>query len=502
MKKRLLIMMTLLVAMVTGAWAAKASTYYLSGTIADWGINENYEFVEVETGLYKCTGVVLTTSDLIKAVMSNKKGTAISSWYPDGMDNNQTVTEDGTYTVYFRPAGDGTEADGYIYIPYGSDADAHGCTNGGYMFKFEKTNAQPKEYTDEEWEIIWQEYAYNDELGYIYSPDATTFKVWEPMASSVSLKKYATGSDIEVGAQDLGTTAMEKLMDGDKWTGVWTTTVEGNIKGEYYTYIVDGEEIADPWSVTTGFEGKRSMVCDMNDTNPESWSSDIHVFYEHGNAITYVDVPTFSADPMSGVSESNMGKYLALTENGTTYGNEGMVPTCMSALKEDGTKAVVIDIDAPQTMPDNAYVSNPYDGNSTVNDFKQVAQAVHNTFDMSLFVRFDFSATPVHKPMTKDFVVKTCLYWVDEYHADGIVLATDLDAETKAAVREALDAIDTRIILATDDEITDMQTGIEGVKADGITKGKGIYTIDGRRLNGKPAQKGIYINGGKKIAVQ
>ena len=366
----------------------------------------------------------------------------------------------------------------------------------------EYVDVQPKEYTDEEWEIIWQEYAYNDELGYIYSPDATTFKVWEPMASSVSLKRYATGSDIEVGAQDLGTTAMEKLMDGDKWTGVWTTTIEGNIKGSYYTYIVDGEEIADPWSVTTGFEGKRSMVCDMNDTNPKSWSSDIHVFYEHGNTITYVDVPTFSADPMSGVSDANRGKYLALTENGTTYGNEGMVPTCMFALKEDGTKAVVIDIDAPQTMPDNAYVSNPYDGNSTVNDFKQVAQAVHNTFDMSLFVRFDFSATPVHKPMTKDFVVKTCLYWVDEYHADGIVLATDLDAETKAAVREALDAIDTRIILATDDEITDMQTGIEGVKADGITKGKGIYTIDGRRLNGMPTQKGIYISGGKKIAVQ
>lgn len=99
----------------------------------------------------------------------------------------------------------------------------------------EYVDVQPKEYTDEEWEIIWQEYAYNDELGYIYSPDATTFKVWEPMASSVSLKRYATGSDIEVGAQDLGTTAMEKLMDGDKWTGVWTTTVEGNIKGEYYT---------------------------------------------------------------------------------------------------------------------------------------------------------------------------------------------------------------------------------------------------------------------------
>lgn len=497
MKKRLLIMMTLLVAMVTGAWAKTIYVYpkawdMTGNKIALYSWNPSmFDDLQADNTYPGCYKIEVDNS-MSTGVFVLLLETAVNSF-----DNKLDQALDADLE---QP--EGTTGDILVVVTDEKWNNKNVCEVTTIDHLAEYVDVQPKEYTDEEWEIIWQEYAYNDELGYIYSPDATTFKVWEPMASSVSLKKYATGSDIEVGAQDLGTTAMEKLMDGDKWTGVWTTTVEGNIKGEYYTYIVDGEEIADPWSVTTGFEGKRSMVCDMNDTNPESWSSDIHVFYEHGNAITYVDVPTFSADPMSGVSESNMGKYLALTENGTTYGNEGMVPTCMFALKEDGTKAVVIDIDAPQTMPDNAYVSNPYDGNSTVNDFKQVAQAVHNTFDMSLFVRFDFSATPVHKPMTKDFVVKTCLYWVDEYHADGIVLATDLDAETKAAVREALDAIDTRIILATDDEITDMQTGIEGVKADGITKGKGIYTIDGRRLNGKPAQKGIYINGGKKIAVQ
>ena len=28
------------------------------------------------------------------------------------------------------------------------------------------------------------------------------------------------------------------------------------------------------------------------------------------------------------------------------------------------------------------------------------------------------------------------------------------------------------------------------------------YTLDGRRINGKPSEKGIYINNGKKIAIK
>ena len=39
------------------------------------------------------------------------------------------------------------------------------------------------------------EYAYDGELGALYSPDATTFKVWAPLATEVKLNRYATGSD-------------------------------------------------------------------------------------------------------------------------------------------------------------------------------------------------------------------------------------------------------------------------------------------------------------------
>ena len=82
------------------------------------------------------------------------------------------------------------------------------------------------------------EYAYDGELGAIYTPEATTFKVWAPLATEVQLNRYATGSDREEGHRDLGVIEMEKLYDGSDWTGVWTTTVSGDIVNTYYTYTI------------------------------------------------------------------------------------------------------------------------------------------------------------------------------------------------------------------------------------------------------------------------
>lgn len=545
MKNRILILTMLLAATVTGAWAQfTANSYFLTGTIAEWWLNSNYELTMVEEGLYKITDVELTTSDLLKVVKSNINGTTIANWYPDGMDNNQQVDEDGTYTIYFRPAGDGTEAEGYTYIPYegdGSGLDSHGCTHGGYMLKFEKqatihdtqyetacdyfvwhgtTYTASGEYTyddgtdiyklnltihnstSEIWErevfigqhfneypfefdvtagtpltqtetitnasgcdneitlnltiVSLDKYYYDGELGFIYTPERTTFKLWDPTATSVKLNRYATGTDGEAGAQSYGSIEMEKLMDGSNWTGVWTCTIAGDIKGSYYTYSVDGEEIPDLWSQAVGFDGKRSMVFDGCDVEPSGWDSDIHTFYESGNKIEYIDVAAFSADPTCGVSEGHRGKYLALTEYGTTYENAGEELTCMSKLQAEGCKAVIVTMTNPQTVPD-PYSTNPYDGTTAINELQQAIMAVHQTFGMSFFVRFDFSTTPVNEVLRERFILEACQYWVNEFHADGIVLAADIDTETKALIREMLNNIDPRIILATDDEIAALQ---------------------------------------------
>jgi hypothetical protein len=50
MKKRILILMMLLTAIVTGAWAQfTANSYFLTGTIAEWWLNSNYELTKDET---------------------------------------------------------------------------------------------------------------------------------------------------------------------------------------------------------------------------------------------------------------------------------------------------------------------------------------------------------------------------------------------------------------------------------------------------------------------
>ena len=132
------------------------------------------------------------------------------------------------------------------------------------------------------------EYAYDGELGALYSPDATTFKVWAPLATEVKLNRYATGSDDEAGAQNLGTVEMEKLMDGEKWTGVWTASVSGDIVNTYYTYTITNpdhiydskntviHETQDIYSYAVGVNGDRSMVVDLSATDPEGWDTEVY----------------------------------------------------------------------------------------------------------------------------------------------------------------------------------------------------------------------------------
>lgn len=350
--------------------------------------------------------------------------------------------------------------------------------------------------------INLDEYYYDGVLGFIYTPERTVFKLWDPTATSVKLNRYATGTDSEAGAQSYGSIEMSKLMDGSNWTGVWTCSLDGDIKGSYYTYSVNGTEIADPWSQAVGFDGKRSMVFDNWDATPSGWDSDIHVFYEPGNTMEYIDVATFSADPMCGVSEGYRGKYLALTETGTTYGNAGEELTCMSKLQDEGCKAVIVTMTDPQTMPDQ-YSTNPYNGTTVINEVQQAIMAVHNTFGMSFFVRFDFTTIPVNDVLRQRYIWETCLYWVNEYHTDGIVLAADIDTETKDLIRDILDGIDPRVVLATDDEIAALQIpdGISTIHNAQVSR-HNYYTLDGRKLQAIPTVKGIYIVNGKKVVIK
>lgn len=363
-------------------------------------------------------------------------------------------------------------------------------------------------------EEIDSEYTYTKrDLGATYSPENTVFKVWSPKATEVSLNLYATGSDNEEGAEDLGTYPLEKLMDGDKWTGVWTITLEGDFKNKYYTYTittsnttgkkVTTKETQDIYSVATGVNGERSMVCDLDSTDPEGWSSDNHVLLDKStqSSVWEIHVKDFSYDPASGVSEANRGKFMAFTETGTTLNGEGKISTCIDYLKELGITTVQInpfyDFQSinemgsdsqfnwgydPQNynVPEGSYSSNPYDGNVRIKECKSMIKALHDAgisvvmdvvYNHTYSTNSCFQSTvpdyyyrmtstgtfsngsgcgnecATERAMYRDFVIQSLLYWVNEYHVDGFRfdLMGIMDVETMNMIREALDSVDERI---------------------------------------------------------
>ena len=379
------------------------------------------------------------------------------------------------------------------------------------------TSAATTNYYSEAAMNLDKEYAYDGELGAIYSPEATTFKVWAPLATEVTLNRFATGSDEEEGAEDLGTLPMEKLMDGDDWTGVWTATVEGDIVNTYYTYSITNpdhifqagknvtHETEDVYSYAVGVNGNRTMVVDLDKTDPEGWENDSHVFTDtQADAIVWeVQVKDFSWSESSGVSDANRGKFLAFTETGTTLNGEGEIATCIDYLKELGVTHVQInpfydfatidESDDPSQfnwgydpknygVPEGSYSTNPYDGNVRINECKQMIQALHNAgigvimdvvynHTYSVDSCFNYSVpeyyyrmtatggysqqsgcgndTASERAMYRKYMRDMISYWTNEYHIDGyrFDLMGVHDGETMNFIRDDMDAIDSRIIM-------------------------------------------------------
>ncbi len=363
-------------------------------------------------------------------------------------------------------------------------------------------------------EAIDSEFAYNgNDLGATYAPDKTTFKVWSPTATAVKLNLYATGSDSEEGAADIGNYDLEQVMDGDRFTGVWAVTVDGDLKNVYYTYTVTAvpttggaaitKETQDINSVATGVNGNRSMVCDLDSTDPEGWENDKHILLDDvtDSSVWELHIKDFSYDPASGVSEANRGKYLAFTETGTTLNGEGNISTCIDYLKELGVTTVQLnpfyDFQSineagnnsqfnwgydPQNynVPEGSYSSNPYDGNVRIKECKQMIQALHNAgISVVMDVVYNHTYSTVssfqktvpnyyyrmtktgafsngsgcgnecatERAMFRQFLINSCRYWVDEYHVDGFRfdLMGLMDVEAMNAIRENLDEVSENI---------------------------------------------------------
>lgn len=337
-----------------------------------------------------------------------------------------------------------------------------------------------------------------DDLGATWSSGSTVFKVWAPIASAVFLNLYETGS---------GPSLINVIEMTRQEFGVWEIRVMGDMGGIYYTYSVmcmgKTLEAADPYGVSSGVNGRRSMVVNLSITNPEGWDNLHHKqLINPTDAVLYeVHVRDITIHPSAGVQYP--GKFLGLAQKDTrSFEN---LPTGLSHLVELGITHVhlmpifdffTVDETKPFenqynwgydptnfNVPEGSYATDPNDGYVRIRELKQMIKAfkeadigvvmdvvynhTYKTVDSDFnklvpgyYYRRDqhciFSngsgcgnEIATERSMVRNFILTSVKRWASEYKIDGFRfdLMGLIDIETMNDVRLALDKISPSIIL-------------------------------------------------------
>lgn len=357
---------------------------------------------------------------------------------------------------------------------------------------------------------------YNGNLGLTYTKEWSTFKVWSPAATLVSLLLYRNGDS------DIVETPVEKSMN--ETNGLWSITIKCDLKDYFYTYKIYVynlvNEAADPYAKAVGINGLRSAIIDLKETNPENWHKDSAPPLKHyTDAIIYeTSIRDISMHPKSGITYK--GKFLGLTEDNTF--SDKNLSTGLSHIRELGVTHVQFmpfydfshtstDEKNPQryswgydpqnyNAPEGIYSTNPFDPKCRILELKKMIQHLHsnelcvnmdvvynhlyhkidNNFEKifpGYYFRFNedgsFSNgsgcgndTASEHSMMRKFIIDSITYWIKEYHIDGFRF--DLmglhDIETMKAVYKAVFNLNKSIMLYG--EGWDLNTNLtENIKA-------------------------------------
>lgn len=346
--------------------------------------------------------------------------------------------------------------------------------------------SEPKRKTIRFFELFKSEkfskrYNYDGPLGVILKPHSTTFKVWSPVSNSISVRIYRNGTPLFVNP-DLGSVEIvdEKVMSKNS-KGVFSTTINLNLHGYYYTYVVTNgiyknREIVDPYAKSTGINGMRGMIVDFSKTNPigfnkikphEIPSTKLVVYEAHVADITSSN--SWTSDPNARKLEKT---FLGACLEGTTYSQCGRsVKTGFDHIKELGVNAVqllpIFDQANDEAHPsfnwgynpvnynalDGAYSTNPFDGLCRIKEFKTLVKkyneaginiimdVVYNHVNGAIASNFDVlvpgyyfrhnentslsngsgcgNETASDMYMYRKFMIDSLLFWAKEYKLGG-----------------------------------------------------------------------------------
>ena len=309
----------------------------------------------------------------------------------------------------------------------------------------------------------------DENLWITYGKNSTSFKLWSPNAEEVILRLFKKGNDVE---------AFDIYSLKKSTTGVWHIAVQGDLNGTYYTYQVKHnnkwlDETPGIYAKAVGVNGNRAMVINMESTNPIGWHNDRSPLLKQPNeAIIYeLHVRDMTIHPQSG--SFYPGKYLGLTEKGTTGNNN--VSTGIDHLKELGITHVHLlptfdhyaidetNLNTPQfnwgydpnnyNVPEGSFSTDPFNAEVRIREFKQMIKAFHdNGIGVIMDVVYNHTGrtdtsnfnlevpgyyyrhwvdgsysdaaacgneTASERSMMHKFMIESITYWTKEYHIDG-----------------------------------------------------------------------------------
>lgn len=334
------------------------------------------------------------------------------------------------------------------------------------------------------------------DLGVKLKKNSTTFKIWAPISTKVTLNIYKKGN---------GDNLLFSYNMNYNNLGIFKLVINRNLNGFYYTYSVENfgkiYEIVDPYAKSTGVNGKRGLIVDLNKTNPKQWNKDTYLRLKNNtDAIIYeTHIRDFSMCENSGIY--NKGKFLSFTEKNTK--NDFGDSTGIDHLKDLGVTHVhllpVFDFASIDESVANqynwgydplnfnclegSYSTNAYDGFKRIREFKKLVQSLHrenigvimdvvynhtynsensylNKLLPNYFYRYNEDGTfsngsgcgneiDSEKFMVRKFIIDSLCYLTKEYHLDGFRfdLMGLLDIETMNQIYLNLKKINPNILI-------------------------------------------------------
>ena len=324
-----------------------------------------------------------------------------------------------------------------------------------------------------------------------YTKDVSSFRLNAPSkAKSVKVHIYEDG----VGSKPTKTIKMKRTGND-----LWTVDIKGDLKGKFYTFQVETkdktmDETPGIFAKAVAVNGRRAAIIDMADTNPDGWCCDKRPLTKSPTDLVIYEMHhrDFSVSPNSGLEHK--GKYLALTEPKAIYHLKSLGVNAIHILPSfDYASVDESHPEVPQynwgydplnyNVPEGSYSTDATCPVARVKEFKQMVQALHkagirvildvvynHTFNIEesnfnltypgYYYRLtedgkvsDGSGcgneTASEKPLMRQFMIESVLYWAKEYHIDGFRF--DLmgihDIETMNLIRKALDEVDPSIYI-------------------------------------------------------